>query len=426
MHTFILVNSFVLQFETTCNSSEFMDLENLIGSLHRYAPNYGHLFVRNMGLTTGQQKLLKLYENIEIISSKHRQKGNISLINVKNEFFVNHKKLSNRPNNGKYNYIDSIRKQFRLAIVIPFIQSQFNTLIHQLNIENIYSPCRSPFKSIDLIFYHNEQPLSILDYLIRQLNYEHRCFKNIRIFAANLSEEENAYPIGSTIMWKKLFIDEHLSNISLRYHGYTHFFLMEPDTRPIRSYWLDAIVEQIINSHTRESYISTRWWMTGSVYRGFESIGQNAFHINGNALYHLSLSFVQFIELFLKDCRTESQRVLGYDLGLFLYLFKNIDEGKKFWHKFQFSDFIQNCWHTSCNETNTEFLYENPNTYLIHGNRILQTSLTISTKLEWIKFYGIIIFIMPILFLLITIKRMKYFRLKLLYTRNFLLRIFFK
>ncbi|CAF4353704.1 unnamed protein product [Rotaria magnacalcarata] len=227
-------------------------------------------------------------------------------------------------------------------------------------------------------------------------------------------------------MWKKLFIDEHLSNISLRYHGYTHFFLMEPDTRPIRSYWLDAIVEQIINSHTRESYISTRWWMTGSVYRGFESIGQNAFHINGNALYHLSLSFVQFIELFLKDCRTESQRVLGYDLGLFLYLFKNIDEGKKFWHKFQFSDFIQNCWHTSCNETNTEFLYENPNTYLIHGNRILQTSLTISTKLEWIKFYGIIIFIMPILFLLITIKRMKYFRLKLLYTRNFLLRIFFK
>ncbi|CAF1206618.1 unnamed protein product [Rotaria magnacalcarata] len=426
MHTFILVNSFVLQFETTCNSSEFMDLENLIGSLHRYAPNYGHLFVRNMGLTTGQQKLLKLYENIEIISSKHRQKGNISLINVKNEFFVNHKKLSNRPNNGKYNYIDSIRKQFRLAIVIPFIQSQFNTLIDQLNIENIYSPCRSPFKSIDLIFYHNEQPLSILDYLIRQLNYEHRCFKNIRIFAANLSEEENAYPIGSTIMWKKLFIDEHLSNISLRYHGYTHFFLMEPDTRPIRSYWLDAIVEQIINSHTRESYISTRWWMTGSVYRGFESIGQNAFHINGNALYHLSLSFVQFIELFLKDCRTESQRVLGYDLGLFLYLFKNIDEGKKFWHKFQFSDFIQNCWHTSCNETNTEFLYENPNTYLIHGNRILQTSLTISTKREWIKFYGIIIFIMPILFLLITIKRMKYFRLKLLYTRNFLLRIFFK
>ncbi|CAF3330124.1 unnamed protein product [Rotaria socialis] len=426
MHTFILVNSFVLKFETTCNSSEFMDLENLIGSLHRYAPNYGQLFVRNMGLTTGQQKLLKLYENIEIISSKHRQKGNISLIHVKNEFFAKHKKLSIRSNNGKYNYIDSIRKQFHLAIVIPFIQSQINTLIHQLEFENIYSPCRSPFRSIDLIFYHNEQASSLLDYLIRQLNYEHRCFKNIRIFAANLSEEENPYPMGSAIMWKKLFLNEQLSNISLRHHGYTHFFLMEPDTRPIRPYWLDAIVEQIINSHTRESYISTQWWMTGSIYRGFESIGQNFFHINGNALYHLSSSFVQFIELFSKDFLTESQRALGYDLGLFLYLFKNIDEGKKIWHKFQFSDFIQNCWHTSCNETNAEFLYENPNTYLIHGNRILQSPLTISTELEWIKFYGIIIFIMFILFLLMPVAQMKYFRLQLLYARNLLLRIFFK
>ncbi|CAM4933178.1 unnamed protein product [Rotaria socialis] len=370
--------------------------------------------------------LIAEYSKLSDQASKKKQKGNISLIHVKNEFFAKHKKLSIRSNNRKYNYIDSIRKQFHLAIVIPFIQSQINTLIHQLEFENIYSPCRSPFRSIDLIFYHNEQASSLLDYLIRQLNYEHRCFKNIRIFAANLSEEENPYPMGSAIMWKKLFLNEQLSNISLRHHGYTHFFLMEPDTRPIRQYWLDAIVEQIINSHTRESDISTQWWMTGSIYRGFESIGQNFFHINGNALYHLSSSFVQFIELFSKDFLTESQRALGYDLGLFLYLFKNIDEGKKIWHKFQFSDFIQNCWHTSCNETNAEFLYENPNTYLIHGNRILQSPLTISTELEWIKFYGIIIFIMFILFLLMPVAQMKYFRLQLLYARNLLLRIFFK
>jgi len=37
------------------------------------------------------------------------------------------------------------------------------------------------------------------------------------------------------------------------------FFLIEPDTRPIRSYWLDAIVGQITNGHNRESYISTKW-----------------------------------------------------------------------------------------------------------------------------------------------------------------------
>ncbi|CAF4289435.1 unnamed protein product, partial [Rotaria sordida] len=65
------------------------------------------------------------------------------MINVKHEFFPINETLFSRYNNGKYNYIDSIRKRFYLAIVIPFIQSQFNKLIDQLNFEKIYSPCRN-------------------------------------------------------------------------------------------------------------------------------------------------------------------------------------------------------------------------------------------------------------------------------------------
>ncbi|CAF1453728.1 unnamed protein product, partial [Rotaria sordida] len=83
----LLVNSSLLQFETSCDSSQFIDLENLIGSLHRYVPDKGHLIVRDMGLTIGQQKLLKIYQNIEIISSTYKRKENIPIINVKNEFF---------------------------------------------------------------------------------------------------------------------------------------------------------------------------------------------------------------------------------------------------------------------------------------------------------------------------------------------------
>lgn len=411
----VLVHSFVLKFETSCNSSEFVDLENLIGSLHRYTPNDFILDVRDMGLTAGQRKLLKLYQNIEVISPAQKQKENATIINVKNEFFLKNKTLYYHSTNGKHNYIDSIRKRFYLAVVIPFIQSQFINLINQLNLEKNYIPCRNKLYPVDLIFYHNEKSSSILDHQVRQLNYHHSCFKNIRVFAGDLSEKENPYPIGSAIMWKKLFINEQFNNISLRYHGYTHFFLMEPDTRPIRSYWLDAVIEQIIHGHDREAYISTQWWMTGSVYRGFQSIGQYFFHINGNALYHLSSSFIRFIEAFSRDCLLESQRLFGYDLGLFIYLFKNVDEGKKFWHKFQFSDFIQNCWHTSCNETNIEFLYENPNTYLIHGNKIETTTVKPPASASNRN----LLFIALILFLLIILRRYRYIFVKLFFKFNF-------
>ncbi|CAF2430298.1 unnamed protein product [Rotaria sp. Silwood2] len=416
-----LVNSFLLQYETSCNSSQFMDLENLIGSFHRYAPDNGQLIVRDMGLTTGQQKLLKLYQNIEIVSSTYQRKENIPIINVKNEFFFVNNTLFNHYNHGKYNYIDSIRKQFYLAIVIPFIQNQFNNLIHQLNFKQIYSPCRNQLNSIDLILYHNEKIFSLLDNQTHQINYQNNCFKNIRIFAADLSKAENQYPIGSAVMWKKLFIDEQFSNISLRYYGYTHFFLMEPDTRPIRSYWVDAIVEQIINGRDRESYIATQWWMIGSIYRGFESIGQRFLHINGNALYHLSSSFIQFLECVRYEYRFNSKKSVGYDLDLFLYLLKNINKGKTFWHKFQFSDFIQNCWHSGCNETNEEFLYDNPNTYLIHGNKIQQKS----SKSLFKNFDMIIILIICVLFLLVIVKPYKYVYWKSFHKRNFLLRIIF-
>jgi hypothetical protein len=412
LNTILLVNS---KFETSCNSSQFHDLENLIGSLHRYAPNHNHLIVRDMGLTMGQRRLLERYENIQIISSKSKQKETNQIINIKHEFILLNKVLSTRPNKGQYNYVDFIRKRFYLAIVIPYIKSQLNSLIDQLNLHETYSPCENQSNSIDLIFYFNEKQ-------IPHVKYHNKCFRNIRFLSADLSEQENQYPIGSAMMWKKLFINERSNNISLRYHGYTHFFLMEPDTRPIRSYWLDAIVEQIINGHNRASYISTQWWMTGSVYRGFESIGQNFLHINGNALYHLSLNFIDFLSYVSNEYPYDSKETGGYDLDLFVYLFKNLDKAKQYWHKFQFSDFIQNCWHTGCNETQMEFLYNNPNTYLIHGNKIDKNSLKTSSRNSSKISDEIIVILIVILFFVFILKQWKYFCWILSYKRRILLR----
>ncbi len=356
IHCILATNSMILKFETSSNASQFNDLENLIGSFHTYTPTSSLLFVRDTGLTDGQQKLLKRYENIHIIPSAGTQSEDIQKIDVDHEFFLMNDTLYHRHNQGKYHFIDLIRKQFYLAIVIPFIETQRN----KINTEKFFSPCHNRSNSIDLIFYSNQRNIS-------QFNYSNQCYRNIHYISVDLSEEENRYPIGSAIMWKRLF----LSPFSLRTHGgYTHFFLMEPDTRPIRSYWLDAIVEKITNGYPRESYLTTKWWMMGSIYRGTKSIGNHFLHINGNALYHLTFDLIQFIANVSIEYPYHSEKSRGYDLDLFLYLLNHTDQAKNLWHKFQFTDLIQNCWHTGCNDKNQEFVHKNPNTYLIHGDRI--------------------------------------------------------
>ncbi len=394
IHQILVIKSVVLKFETSSTASQFMDLENLIGSFHMYASTDSHLIVRDMGLTDGQQKLLKKYEKVQIISHISPRTENIQKIDVHHEFILINGTLYDRHNQGKYNYINSIRKKFYLAIVIPFIDAQINQIINQLNMNEVYSPCRNRSNSIDLIFYHNEKMISFLAKNLSRLNYLNQCYKHIHYIAADLSANENRYPIGSANMWKKLFINERFNSVALRSRGYTHFFLMEPDTRPIRSYWLDAIVEKITNGYSRESYISTKWWVIGSIYRGSEAIGNDFLHINGNALYHLSLDFVSFIENVSKEYPYHSAKSMGYDLDLFLYLFQHIDIAKNVWHKFQFTDLIQNCWHTSCNDTDTEFLYNNPNTYLIHGYKIQQNkSQSSSNRLYYIVLFILFLFI---------------------------------
>jgi len=398
----------ILKFETSSNASQFIDLENLIGSFHTYTPSSSHLFVRDIGLTNGQQKLLERYENIQIIPLTYIHSKPIQKINVYHEFILINNTLSSRNNQGKYIFTNSIRKKFFLAIIIPFIEDQLNQIENQLNTNTLYPPCRNHSNSIDLIFYSNKKT-------INQLNYSNECYQNIYYISADLSEDENRYPIGSANMWKKLFINEQTNPISLRARGYTHFFLMEPDTRPIRSYWLDAIVEKITNGHNRESYISTKWWMIGSIYRGSVPIENHFLHINGNALYHLSLDFIEFIENVSIEYPYNSKKSLGYDLDIFLYLFKHIDQAKNLWHKFLFDDFIQNCWHSGCNDTNIEFIHNNPNTYLIHGNKIQQIQ-QIQQKNSLKKFYYIVL--LGLIFLVI-ISRFRHYRRRVYCKRNY-------
>jgi len=367
----VYVNSITLNLQTNCNIDQFVNLENLIGSIHKYAPKHVHIFVRDMGLSDGQRLLLEQYQNVQIISSTDIISERTQFIDVDKELVLIDGKYNIQPNNGKLLYVDSIRKKYQLAIVIPFIRSQLSNVIVQLGMSKIYHPCKNSTQSVDLIFYHNEGEQSSLESDIRKIDYIDKCYRKVRYLSINLENEENWYPLGCFLMWHKL-LDNENNRLSLRSYGYTHFFLMEPDTKPIREFWLDNIIDQITDGRNNEEYISTNWWISGSVYRGTKIIGQRFLHINGNALYHLSASFIQFIQIFSHYYLTGDNPHIGYDLVIYTMLLDNPDLGKKYLHKFRFSDFIQNCWHTGCEGSNqlnnTYFILNNPDTYLIHGN----------------------------------------------------------
>lgn len=363
-------------FTTISNASQFYALENFIGSIHSYPLIEAQIHVVDAGLTSAQRQLLSLYRHV-ILMSRANLSSEDEVIPVTNalmmdgdvERWIPRTSLT-PPSIHGWPYIDAIQKRPRLAMVIPLIRSQVAALAIQFNLSTIYRPCRTK-KAIDLIIYHNEEPGSSIKSEIMEVLRQYRstirtCYGHVHIFAADLAGSNDSYFLGSAIMWRRLIEDS--DPLSLRSLGYTHFFIMETDTRPIRSFWLDGIFEQIVDQR-RDAYLSTSWWMTGSIYRGSKNIGPSFIHINGNALYHLSSNFVAFVRFFWSIYERASPQ--GYDFAIYQLFHRfgrdRIDLWKRIAHKFRYSEFIQNCWYTGCDSNDDHFLAEFPQTYLIHS-----------------------------------------------------------
>ena len=361
-------------FSTIFNSSfSFSQLENLIGSIHANAPVDTKLCIYYSNLTTFQISRLSLYENVEIVPLRQLSKitdfvpVTDELIDFERQIFYSRTQPQSKHVPELWPYIDSIRERVEFAVVIPFISKQIESVRDQLNRNIVYSPCQSNSQT-DLIFYHNESPGSSLNQHIERLielfrEPIQRYYRKVRIFAADLIGTNDSYLLGSGLMWKKLIDTDE--PFSLATYGYTHFLIMEADVWPIRSFWLDQIQRLV---HQQKEYVRTPWWIMGSAYRGSQNIGPGFAHINGNALYHLSSNMIAFVRFFWPLYLKNQQ--MGYDYAITYFFFTQELDGitwRSISHKFHYSDFIQNCWQTGCAKNIQQFLFDNPNTYLIHG-----------------------------------------------------------
>jgi hypothetical protein len=190
-----------------------------------------------------------------------------------------------------------------------------------------------------------------------------KCISSVEVKVTNLSKD--TYLGGSRKMFEDLITNE------LGLEDPAYIFYMEPDCRPIRPGWLQAIDSQV-------RWPNAPFWMKGSAYRGqnatkaFTNCSMARNHINGNAIYNLQdRRFPKFYFLVAKRyvSRWFGLEGAAYDLDFSRLFYHALGsyyaEFQEFFVKFQHSEFIQNQWHS--NYRLADILANSTETFIIHG-----------------------------------------------------------
>lgn len=262
-------------------------------------------------------------------------------------------------------HCDSDNERKKIAIVVPFIYDQVDNLVEQLErwSSPLYSPC-SPSSSddssdglqkphaFDLIFFHHRTLNETLQSLLMsKLSHNSQlCFENIIFRYAALQGQEDTYPIAANYMFYRLVHD-------VRFHTeYRYMFYCEPDAWALRPNWLQR-VEKLTYGHPEE------FWSKGSIYRGpRRDLGRLSvnIHVNGNGIYHLIDEYLLFLFRVQTSMPEES-----YDVAQTRLLFRDPVSLRAYWHKFTFTDFIQNLWRVEWREE--QIRRDHPECYFVHG-----------------------------------------------------------
>jgi hypothetical protein len=245
----------------------------------------------------------------------------------------------------------------KFGLVVPFIDKQVNNLAEQLQrwSELEYTPCQKNQNldhKFDLVFfYHKEYNATLQDFLLSKLSQRTQlCFDRIIFRYAQLLPKEDKYPIAANYMFYRLVHDP------LFHTKYRFMFYSEPDTWALRPNWL-SVLERISYGHPEQ------FWVKGSIYRGpRRDLGRLSvnIHVNGNAIYSLTDDYLLFLY------RVQSSMPIdSYDVAQTRLLFRDPSSLRAFWHKFVFSEFIQNLWQVKWSERQIKREFQE--CYFVHG-----------------------------------------------------------
>ena len=251
-------------------------------------------------------------------------------------------------------------------VIMPFHKRQVDAVKDNLKLWSRYPPCRNNNMQVGFIFFvsgmRNE---SLATELL--MSFNSTCFKSILVDFAELSHKDDQYLKGSRLMFEMMLSKRiYFGPIKL-----SHIFYMEPDALPIRPYWLENINQQIIPPNSP-------FWVKGSIFRGHMNVVlskwiYNHIHINGNAIYNLEDEKLGkfYFEILRPFIKKNFKKEGAYDTDFYkILLWDNARYTAELFHKFQFSDYIQNHWHS--NYSLSEIYENSPNTFLVHGGQALE------------------------------------------------------
>ncbi|CAM9579400.1 unnamed protein product [Ectocarpus fasciculatus] len=186
-------------------------------------------------------------------------------------------------------------QQQRLGVVVPAYDGDLARAVSSL--ERWPAKC-SPLtlKNADLVLYYAEEASSATESALDNISSTAgRCFSRTRIVYAHLSEEDDLYPKGPSVMFYNMFLDE---NVRSSLSEYDALSIIEWDVLVAS----DNSFEELYHAAFR---VNEEFWVKGSNLEGtsFHSsaeaseMWQVLGHINGNAIYNNGdPAFVEYVE----------------------------------------------------------------------------------------------------------------------------------
>ena len=192
-----------------------------------------------------------------------------------------------------------------IAVTRPFAVVDAPSLAASFDIWDTYLPCDGVGTHgyvYDLHLYFSQnlfdypdievQSQAVLDGFLAKTHAWHACFRQVSMFSAGLTAEEDVYTnaaggdsgpnaIGPNLQFAKMY--QAYSSLSVG--NYETFYLMEMDTLPRRNFWLDTLCALHASAMPYGVLGAT---YSGDKWRDFEpSLDQSLqLHINGNAFYN--------------------------------------------------------------------------------------------------------------------------------------------
>ena len=288
-----------------------------------------------------------------------------------------------RPQSSETN----IRRARLTNIVMPFHARQEAAVIRNLELWRHFPPCDPELQSANStdepFFVRDEHPAGRLAHNVTLTFFVSgetdpelelrllaaftslpprisQCFTTANVRFSRLTNNDDSYLTGS----RKMF--EFMLNGWLGMTQPYYVLYMEPDCLPVRPGWLT-----VLDALTRHP--TAPFWIKGSIFRGDSRVitnrlVYNLFHINGNALYNLGdPAFRHFYFDLVRPFIATYYNEGAYDTDIFKFLLDlgNWNYARSVSHMFQFTDSIQNHWHS--NYSISELKAMSGTVALVHG-----------------------------------------------------------